>query len=133
MTVISFDGGKTWSEEKELCSYKGRVYDACVHNGVIYALEFCNDGTGDFCGEKEEHKYRIFTSNNKGESFEEHCIVPITTLGRGYGSMLFDDNGMLHVYVYNKNDEQHIDHIVSVDNGKNQMYAFLKTACAIRK
>lgn len=65
MYVTSFDGGKTWTKEKELCSYKGRVYDACYHKGVIYVLEFCNDGTGDFCGEKEEHVYRIFTSHNK--------------------------------------------------------------------
>lgn len=118
MTVTSFDGGKTWTEEKELCSYKGRVYDACYHQGVIYVLEFCNDGTGDFCGEKAEHVYRIFTSHNNGETFEELCVVPIPSLGRGYGSMLIDDKGKLHVYAYNKNDEQHMDHIVSDDLGK---------------
>lgn len=117
MTVTSFDCGKTWTEEKELCSYKGRVYAACVYNGVIYALEFCNDGTGDFCGENEEHVYRIFTSHNNGESFEELCVVPIPTFGRGYGSILFDDKGVLHVYAYNKNDEQNMDHIVSSDCG----------------
>lgn len=118
MTVTSFDGGKTWTEEKELCSYKGRVYDACYYNGVIYVLEFCNDGTGDFCGEKEEHVYRIFTSNNNGESFEELCVVPVPSLGRGYGAMLFDDNGNLHVYAYNVKDEYNIDHIISKDCGK---------------
>lgn len=117
MTVTSVDGGKTWTREKELCPYKGRVYDACVYNGVIYVLEFCNDGTGDFCGEKEEHVYRIFTSHNNAESFEEFCVVPIPSLGRGYGSMLFDDKGVLHVYAYNKNDEQRLDHIVSLDCG----------------
>ena len=118
MIVTSFDGGKTWTKEKELCSYKGRVYDACYHDGVIYVLEFCNDGTGHFCGEKEEHVYRIFTSHNNGDSFEELCVVPIPSFGRGYGSMLFDDCGELHVYAYNMNDEQHLDHIVSKDCGK---------------
>ncbi len=118
MTVTSFDAGKTWTEAKELCSYKGRVYDACFYNGVIYVLEFCNDGTGDFIGAKEEHLYRIFTSHNYGESFEELCIVPIPTLGRAYGSMLFDDDGTLHVYTYNSLDEQNMDHIVSKDCGK---------------
>ena len=118
MTVTSFDGGKSWTEEKELCPYKGRVYDACVHENVIYVLEFCNDGTGHFCGEKEEHVYRIFTSKNGGESFEELCVVPIDSMGRGYGSMLFDDKGILHVYAYNVNDEQHMDHIISKDCGK---------------
>lgn len=117
MTVTSFDGGKTWTEEKELCGYKGRVYDACYHNGIIYVLEFCNDGTGDFCGEKEEHVYRIFTSRNNGESFEELCVVPIPSFGRGYGAMLFDDSGLLHIYAYNVNDEKHMDHIISHDCG----------------
>ena len=115
MTVTSFDGGKTWTKEKELCVYKGRVYDACYHDGVIYVLEFCNDGTGHFCGEKEEHVYRIFASTDYGETFEEKCVVPIPAMGRGYGSMLFDDVGRLHVFAYNINDEQNMDHIISCD------------------
>ena len=117
MYVTSFDEGKTWTKEQELCSYKGRVYDACYHNGVIYLLEFCNDGTIDFCGQNEEHVYRIFTSHNNGDSFEELCVVPIPSLERGYGSMLFDDEGKLHIYAYNQKDEQHMDHIISTDNG----------------
>lgn len=118
MTVTSFDGGKTWTKEKELCSYKGRVYDALYHDGVIYVLEFCNDGTCDFVGVNDEHVYRIFTSRNNGETFEELCVVPIPSTGRGYGSMLFDDNNRLHVYAYNIKDETHLDHIVSDDCGK---------------
>lgn len=118
MTVTSFNGGKTWTEEKQLCPYKGRVYDACYHNGVIYVLEFCNDGKGMFWGEKEEHVYRIFTSHNNGDSFEELCVVPIPSLGRAYGAIMFDDKNNLHVYAYNVNDEQHMDHVISNDFGK---------------
>ena len=118
MTVTSLDGGRSWGEPKELCSYKGRVYDACYYDGVIYVLEFCNDGTGNFCGEKEEHVYRIFTSRDRGESFEELCVVPIDCIGRGYGAMLFDESGRLHVYAYNINKECDPDHIISVDRGK---------------
>lgn len=118
MIITSDDGGKTWSNAKEMCSYKGRVYDACYHDGVIYALEFCNDGEGNFCGEKEEHVYRIFTSTDNGESFSELCVVPVPTLGRGYGAMLFDDDGKLHIYAYNEKDEVNMDHIVSMDCGK---------------
>ena len=118
MTVTSFDGGKSWTEPKELCSYKGRVYDALYHDGVIYVLEFCNDGMEDFCGLTEDHQYRIFTSHDNGETFEELCVVPFTTFGRGYGAMLIDDNGKFHVYAYNINDEMYMDHIISSDLGK---------------
>lgn len=118
MTVTSFDGGKTWTEPKEMCSYKGRVYDACYHDDKIYALEFCNDASVDFVGVNEDHVYRIFVSENNGESFEELCVVPVDSMGRSYGSMLFDDEGKLHVYAYNVKDEVHIDHIISEDGGK---------------
>ena len=117
MIVRSDDGGKSWSEPFEMCRFKGRVYDACYYDGAIYILEFCNDGTGDFCGEREEHVYRIFVSRDEGESFEELCTVPIPSLRRGYGAMLFDDKGDLHVYAYNISDEVNIDHIVSHDRG----------------
>ena len=117
MVIKSLDGGNSWSAPRELCSYKGRVYDACYYEGDIYALEFCNDGTGNFLGEKEEHLYRIFISHDNGENFDELCMVPLETCGRGYGAMLFDDSGRLHVYTYNINDASHPDHIISTDKG----------------
>lgn len=36
-----------------------------------------NNGTGDFCGETDEHVYRIFTSLNNDDTFEELCVVPL--------------------------------------------------------
>ena len=117
MVVISCDGGRTWLKERQMCSYKGRMYDALWHDGLIYVLEFCNDGTGTFLGETEEHVYRIYVSRDRGESFEELCVVPVPTLGRAYGSMLFDTEDRLHVYVYNYKDEMNMDHVVSPDRG----------------
>lgn len=118
MVVISKDGGKTWGNPVEMCSFKGRIYDACCYGGVIYVLEFCNDGTGDFCGWNDEHLYRIFCSEDGGKTFNLLCVVPIPTLQRGYGAMLFDAEGKLHVYAYNQQEEGFIDHIVSTDKGK---------------
>ena len=39
----SYDYGKTWTEPKEFSTYKGRIYDAVVRDGVIYAMELCNE------------------------------------------------------------------------------------------
>ena len=115
-TVIrSLDGGESWSEPLEFSKYPGRVYDAAYYRGEIYALHFCNP---NFLGTESTHKYRIYKSLDGGKSFSELSIVPIDGMGRGYGSMLFDDNGALHVYAYNSNDEVNMDHAVSYDLGK---------------
>jgi len=118
MYVISLDGGKTWTEEKELAQYKGRIYDARYHEGCIYVLEFCNDAEIGFTGNKPEHVYRIFKSDDNGLCFKELCVVPINGTGRGYGSMLFRPDGSLIVYAYNINDEFNIDYVISPDKGQ---------------
>ena len=116
-TVIrSCDEGKTWSKPMVYSEFPGRTYDAAYHDGVIYVLHFCNP---NFIGKTEEHKYRIYKSEDNGETFSELCVVPIDAIGRGYGSMLFDDAGNLHVYAYNINDEIHMDHAISNDNGRS--------------
>ena len=116
--IVSDDGGKSFSEPRELSPYKGRVYDAAYHEGAIYALEFCNDATVNFLGQDETHLYRLYASYDRGESFTEVCVVPIPTYFRGYGSLLFDEAGGMHIYAYNRKDETHMDHVVSYDLGK---------------
>ncbi len=118
MAVISNDGGESWMEPEECSPYRGKVYDILYRDGVVYILQFCNSGEVDFVGTKPEHQYRIFASYNNGESFYELCVVPIDGMGRAYGSMLFDDEGRLHVYAYNINAEKEMDHVVSPDLGK---------------
>lgn len=116
--LYSTDEGETWSPPSELTPYAGRVYDARYHEGVIYALEFCNDAQVHFTGNSPEHKYRLFTSRDDGESFQELCVVPFPdTMHRGYGAMLFRPDGSLIVYAYNESDETHMDYAISYDNG----------------
>lgn len=118
MVVMSLDGGETWTEAKEFSPYRGRIYDAVYHNGIIYVIEFCNDGSVSFLGNQEEHVYRLYTSCDNGDTFEELCVVPTDAMGRSYASLLFDANGRFHLYTYNVNDEHNSDHLISDDNGK---------------
>ena len=115
MWIRSTDGGMTWSQPQEYSPYPGRSYDAVYHDGVIYVLHWCYE---HFIGEKEEHKYRIYRSADNGISFEELCVVPGDTIGRGYGAIQFDAQGRLHAYAYNVNEETALDHAVSDDCGK---------------
>lgn len=117
MYVRSFDGGKTWTEERELSPFRGRVYDAVYFQNAIYVLEFCNDAEVTFTGNLPEHVYRIFKSDDRGETFHDLGVIPMDTAGRGYGSMLFRPDGSLVVYAYNVNDECHLDTVVSRDCG----------------
>ncbi len=115
----SEDGGKTWGEAKEFCEYRGRIYDAVYHGDSIYVLMFCNDAEVNFAGNKPEHLYRIYKSDDDGKTFYEHCVVPFeSTDGRAYGAMQFTLEGELIVYAYNINDETHMDYVISDDNGK---------------
>ena len=116
--VTSKDGGETWSEGKQICSICGRVYDVLYHKGVIYVLQFCNDAMENFLGNKQEHVYRVYKSEDNAESFQEVSVVPTDAIGRAYGSILFDDRETLHLYTYNSKDEFHHDHLISRDFGK---------------
>ena len=119
VVVTSDDQGKTWSDEKKVFPHCGRIYDALYRDGIIYVVQFCNDATVSFLGNKEEHVYRIYKSCDNGESFEELSVVPADTMGRSYASLIFDLNNKLHMYTYNVNDEHNPDHYVSDDFGKS--------------
>lgn len=113
--IFSDDGGETWCEPDVYSQWRGRTYDAVYRDGVIYVLHLCNR---NFLGKTEMHKYRIYTSQDNGKNFEEHCVVPIEPYGRGYGAMIFDQQGNLHVYAYNSEAEHKMDHAVSADLGE---------------
>lgn len=113
--VRSFDGGKTWSDPQDFCGYKGRIYDSVYKDGVIYVVMTCNE---NWAGKTEDDLFRLFKSVDNGATFVEASIIPIDYLGRGYGSMIFDQKGDLHVYQLNEKALYDIDHCVSHDNGE---------------
>ena len=125
--IISKDCGKTWTAPVEYSPYPGRSYDAFYHEGKIYILHFCNE---HFIGSKPEHLYRVYTSDDNGKSFYELSVVPFDTIGRGYGAMIADENGVFHAYAYNVNCETEMDHAVSFDKGKTWE---LKEPCYLAK
>jgi hypothetical protein len=77
-------------------------------------LHLCNE---HFTGTLPEHQYRLYKSYDHGKTFEEASVIPIDPIGRGYGSILLDDHGVLHAYAYNVNAEMHMDHAISHDLG----------------
>ena len=125
--IVSRDEGKTWSEPQVYSPYRGRTYDAFYHDGVIYVLHLCNE---HFTGTLPEHVYRLYKSYDNGKTFEEASVLPIDPIGRGYGSILMDDKGVLHAYAYNVNAEEQMDHATSTDKGKTWI---LQTPCYLAK
>ncbi len=113
--IRSTDLGKTWSEPQELSPYPGRPYDALYKDGVIYVLHKCGKY---FCKENPEDVYRLYVSYDNGMTFEEVSVIPVDPARRGYGAILFDEQGRLHAYAYNEASERELDHAVSCDRGK---------------
>ena len=118
-TVIrSHDFGKTWEPAVECSPYRGRIYDAVIRDGIVYFLQFCNDGEKHFCGNLPEHVYRLFVSTDGGKTFSVRSVLPGDCINRGYGALQFAPDGTLHAYRYNLKAEREMDHLVSCDNGQ---------------
>ena len=98
MTLQSFDHGKTWTEATEMAPYAGRLYDAVVHDGIIYALLFCNE---EHVGVKPEHLYRLYSSRDNGKSFQLASVIDIDNIGHAYGALQFRPDGSLVAYANN--------------------------------
>ncbi len=112
----SFDYGKSWSEPQEFSSYKGRIYDAVVRDGVIYALELCNEQ--HMCS-AEDHLYRLFCSSDNGGTFQERSVVDINNIDHAYGALQFREDGSLLAYACNIPNGFELDAAESCDNGSS--------------
>jgi hypothetical protein len=116
----SEDGGDTWSEPQTLGDELGRVYDAIVHDGEIFVLQFANDCTRDWRGTSPEHRYLLFASENGGRTFEKRCVLPFATRGRGYGTLGVLPSGDLIAHVMNLQDDPFgpLESYTSADGGR---------------
>lgn len=119
----STDAGKTWSEPKPVTASRGRIYDAIYQEGEIRVLHFANDATHDkppepFTGKTKEHVYELHVSADGGKTFSRRSELPLETYGRGYGSLGQLGESELIAYVYNINNENVLDYVISRDGGK---------------
>lgn len=105
----SFDHGYTWTSPKPFGEERGRIYDAVYYDRCIYVLKFANSAEEDWTGCRPEHVYQLFVSTDNGTTFSQRSVIPFNTLGRGYGTMEFTENGRLIISVYNINDENRLD------------------------
>ena len=115
----SSDNGVTWFEPVFFSDQRGRIMDVIYKDGIIYALEFCNDSEIKWTGNLPKHVYRLYVSTDDGLHFEERSIPPFDTYGRSYGALEWLPDGRLISYIYNENDEFNLDYCVSDDKGLN--------------
>jgi hypothetical protein len=115
--IRSFDGGHTWTDAEVLGDKRGRIYDAFYQNDTIYALKFLNDATVTWTGNTEKHVYGLYVSTDNGETFIGRSELPFNTYRRGYGTIGLLNNSTIVAYIYNHDDEQHLDYVISEDNG----------------
>lgn len=131
-TVLkSTDGGETWQEKGELCSERGRIYDAIYVDGRILVLQSCNPAEKEFWIYDESQSYRIWQSTDGGESFVQQGIIPGDVMKLAYGTMEINDKGELMVWLYNIDDEFNLNTYISSDYGRTWNNT-LKSFCAKR-
>ena len=116
--VLSHDYGETWSEPISVSDERGRMYDAIYRDGRIYLLEFCYSTEKGFICAEEGKFYKIFASDDNGQSFYEYTTIPFNTIGHAYGNMIFRPDGSLVFYGYNEKDEYNLTALISPDGGK---------------
>lgn len=115
----SSDQGYTWSGPEPVgTDAAGRFSDVAYHQGVVYALKYCNDCKVFFCGNKPEHHYELHVSEDQGRTFTCRSTLSFNAMDRGYGTLAFLSDTELIAYIYNNTDELHPEYAISRDAGK---------------
>jgi len=95
----------------------GRIWDTLHVDGSILVLELANDSEQYWYGNRPEHHYSLYVSDDQGRTFTRRSILPFEFQGRGYGALSLLPDGALIAYVYNIADEKHLDYALSRDGG----------------
>ena len=116
--LCSADGGHTWKPARPMGDQPGRIWDALLHDGCVLVLELCNDSEIEWYGNLPEHHYALYVSEDNGGTFSRRSVLPFDAQRhRGYGAMAVLPDGSLIAYVYNLDDEKHLDYAISRDDG----------------
>ncbi len=114
VTVRSTDGGETWGAARPFCGLRGRIYDAVIHDGSIYALMLACPGFPAGPGDR----YILYRSEDSGETFEPLSELPGEHGGHAYGSLIVRPDGSMLCYEYDTKDEYNLICHVSPDTGR---------------
>lgn len=131
--LISKDNGESWSDPIEVSPERGRIYDVLYRDGRIYVLQSCNSTEKSFECREEGECYKLFVSDDAGESFREFCVLPFDPNGHVYGNLIFRPDGSLVFYGYNEDDQYHLTGLISEDLGKTWSEPFLMPVAKIAR
>lgn len=115
--AVSTDNGETFSMGKTIGVDSGRIYDVISNGKSIFIISQSNDASVSFLGNEPEHVYKLYRSDDSGETFYITSILPIDAMGKGYGALEFMENGTLIAYVYDSKQEDCPEYVISEDDG----------------
>lgn len=114
--AVSKDNGETFSDVMPTGMDAGRIYDVVCDGKSVYVIMQSNDAAVIFLGNRPEHCYKLYRSDDSGKSFKSY-LISIDAQGRGYGALEFMEDGALIAYVYDANHEDAPVYAISRDRG----------------